>query len=408
MAEPTIAVAGGGLAGAKTAEALRAEGFTGRIVVVGAEAHAPYERPPLSKGYLQGNAERDSVLVHPPQWYDDNAVELRLGSPVTAVDTGSHEITTADGYRLGWDTLVLATGSRPRLLPLPDADPAGVAYLRDLGDSDRLRAGFRTDARVVVIGGGWIGLETAAAAVTAGAHVTVVESAELPLLRVLGPQPARVFADLHVERGVDLRLGRSVASVTATGSGGNAVVLDDGSELAADLVLVGIGAVPNVEPARDAGLSVDDGILVDEHLRTSHPDVLAVGDIANAWHPFYGRRLRVEHWANALNQPAVAARSALGLDAVYDRLPYFYTDQYDLGMEYTGHADPRSTEVVVRGDLAGREFIAFWLDGGRVVAGMNVNVWDVTGPIGALIRSEAQVSADRLADPGVALEDLAG
>ncbi|GAA4866915.1 FAD-dependent oxidoreductase [Pseudonocardia benzenivorans] len=411
----TVVVAGGGLAAAKTAEALRGEGFEGSIVLVGAEAIVPYERPALSKGYLQGSAERASLDVHPADWYADNAVDLRLGAAVTALDVAGHAITTADGDRTRYDTLVLATGSRARRLDLPGADAAGVHHLRDVGDSERLRAALRPGARVVVVGGGWIGLETAAAAVTAGAQVTVVEVAELPLVRVLGPEVARVFADLHRAHGVDLRCGVGVRDVVAgdSGEGANVVHLDDGTALPADVVVVGIGAAPNVELARDAGLELGGrdtggGVCVDEHLRTSHPDVLAVGDLAAAWNPLLGRRIRVEHWANALNQPAVAARTALGVPASYDRPPYFYTDQFELGMEFTGWFDPTQPyDLVVRGDLDSREFVAFWLVEGVVAAAMNVNVWDVTEHLGLLVRSRATPPAAHLADPAVALADLA-
>ncbi|GEL21890.1 pyridine nucleotide-disulfide oxidoreductase [Pseudonocardia sulfidoxydans NBRC 16205] len=407
MAERTVVVAGGGLAAAKTAEALRAEGFDGAITLIGAETDVPYERPALSKGYLQGGDARESIDVHPRQWYADNGVDLRLGSPVTEVDAEEHRVSTADGERLRYDTLVLATGSRARRLDLPRADPAGLHHLRDVADSDRLRAALRPDARVVIVGAGWIGLETAAAAVAAGAQVTVVEVAELPLVRVLGPEVARAFADLHRAHGVDLRLGRQVRDIVAAGDG-NAVHLDDGATLPADVVVVGIGAQPNVEAAVAAGLDVDNGVLVDEHLRSAHPDVLAVGDIANAWHPGIGRRIRVEHWANALNQPAVAARTALGIDAAYDRPPYFFTDQYDLGMEFTGWFDPAQPyELVVRGDLDAREFVAFWLVDGSVAAAMNVNVWDVTEHLGRLVRAATTAEPARLADPDVALADLA-
>jgi 3-phenylpropionate/trans-cinnamate dioxygenase ferredoxin reductase subunit len=404
MAEtPVFAIVGAGLAGAKAAEALRAEGFAGRVVLFGAEPHRPYERPPLSKGYLQGSAERDTVFVHGPDWYADQDVDLRLGTEVTAIDRPAHEVVAADGTRTRYDKLLLTTGSSPRRLPVPGADLPGVHYLRTLDDSDHLKAVFRPGARIAVVGAGWIGLETAAAARGAGAEVTVLENAELPLLRVLGPRMAQVFADLHHAHGVDLRCGTTVEAIRP-----GAVVLADGSELPADTVVVGIGITPNADLARACGLEVDNGILVDSHLTTSDPDVLAAGDVANAHHPLLDRHLRVEHWANALNQPAVAARTMLGQDATYDRLPYFFTDQYDLGMEYLGHSHPDDhDEVVVRGDVESREFIAFWLHDGRVVAGMNVNVWDVTDPIRALITSGEPVDPARLADPDVPLTDLA-
>jgi 3-phenylpropionate/trans-cinnamate dioxygenase ferredoxin reductase subunit len=399
MTEPrTVAVVGAGLAGGKAVEALRAEGFGGRIVLFGDEVHRPYERPPLSKGYLQGNDERGTVFVHPESWYGEHDVDLRLGAAVTGLDRHAHELMTDDGQPVHYDRLLLATGASPRHLRLPGADLPGVHYLRTLDDSDALRAAFRPGANVVVIGAGWIGLETAAAARTAGATVTVLESAELPLLRVLGPQMAQVFAGLHRENGVDLRLGVTVAALHGDGSAVTGVELGDGAVIDADTVVVGVGVTPNVDLARQAGLEVDDGVLVNASLRTSDARVYAVGDVANAEHPVLRRRIRVEHWANALHQPEIAARSILGQEAVYDRLPYFFTDQYDLGMEYVGYASA-DDDVVVRGDLEAREFVALWVRGGRVVAGMNVNVWDVTDRIRDLILAGEPADAFELPAP---------
>lgn len=409
---PTFAIVGAGLAGAKAVEALRAEGFDGRIVLLGTEPHRPYERPPLSKGYLQGSAERDSVFVHPPQWYAEHHVELRCDTEVTALDRHSHELVTDDGSRLRYDKLLLTTGATPRQLTLPGSDLKGLHYLRTLEDSDRLKDSLRPGARVVIVGAGWIGLESAAAARSAGAHVTVLEHAELPLLRVLGPEMATVFANLHTDHSVDLRCGVTVAAIrpaTADRSAAGAVLLADGTQLDADVIIVGVGVTPNVELARAGGLNVDNGVLVDENLRTSDRDILAAGDVANAYHPLLRRRIRVEHWANALHQPATAAATMLGHTATYDRLPYFFTDQYELGMEYTGYAEPDDyDQVVIRGDTKARKFIAFWLHDRRVLAGMNVNVWDVTEPIKGMIQSGARVDPERLADPDVPLAQLAG
>ncbi|GAA5612640.1 NAD(P)/FAD-dependent oxidoreductase [Streptomyces platensis] len=400
-------IAGAGLAGAKAAETLRKEGFDGPLVLVGDEHERPYERPPLSKGYLLGTAERESAYVHPPEWYAEHEVDLRLGQAVTALDPAGHEVTLADGSRLGYAKLLLATGSTPRPLPVPGADLDGVHSLRRLPDSDRLKELFRSASRIVVIGAGWIGLETTAAARTAGVEVTVLESAALPLLRVLGPEAARVFAKLHTDHGVELRCGVQVAEITGTNGAVDGVLLADGSRIGADAVIVGVGITPNTSQAAAAGLKVDNGVVVDERLCSSHPDVFAAGDVANAYHPVLGRHLRVEHWANALHQPQTAARAMLGQDVRYDRLPYFFTDQYDLGMEYTGYAEPEGYDrVVFRGDVDAREFIAFWCSGGRVLAGMNVNVWDVTDPIKALVLSGQAVDPGQLADPGVPLDTL--
>ena len=374
MSEPFVIV-GGGLTAAKAVEQLRESGYDGDLVVFARERHLPYERPPLSKGYLLGNDERDSVFVHDAGWYADHHVDLRLGVSVDAVDPVARTVT-AGGTTTPYARLLLATGSAPRPLALADDSGAPVAYLRVLEDTERLRQAFTDGARIAVLGGGWIGLEAASAARAAGAEVTVVESLDLPLLRVLGPEVAAVFADLHREHGVDLRLGARLTGVDRSGDGVR-LTLDDGT-VDADLLLVGIGAAPSIALAEGAGLDVDNGVLVDEHLRSSAPDVLAAGDIANAWHPVLGRRVRVEHWDNAIEQGKAAARSMLGEDVSYDRLPYFFTDQYDLGMEYVGHADPAEVdEVVVRGDTSGdRVFTAYWVKDGVVAAGMHANDWD--------------------------------
>ncbi len=324
---------------------------------------------------------------------------------MSRVDAAAHVIETESGERMPYDRLLLATGSVPRRISLPGADLDGVLYLRTIEDSDRLRAAFRPGARVVFVGGGWIGLEAASAAAEAGASVTVLEALELPLVRVLGSRIAEVFAQLHREHGVDLRTSVQVASIEGDSGRASAVVLADGTRLPADTVVVGVGAAPLVELAEGAGLKVDNGVLVDAQGRTSDRDIFAAGDIANHEHPSLGRRIRVEHWANALNQPAAVASGMLDGEAVYDDLPYFYTDQYDLGMEYIGMGGP-DDEVVVRGDLQAREFIAFWLSNGRVVAGMNVNIWDVVDDIKELIRSGQTVDPARLADPDVPLASL--
>jgi 3-phenylpropionate/trans-cinnamate dioxygenase ferredoxin reductase component len=403
----TFVIVGGGLAGAKAAETLRAEGYDGQVVLVSAEAERPYERPPLSKGYLLGSEERDSAFVHPKGWYDEHNVELRLSTRATALDPAAHEVQLAGAERLGYDKLLLTTGSTPRRLDVPGAESDGVLYLRELPDADRIRAALTSGSRVVVIGAGWIGLEVASAGRHHGAEVTVLEVSALPLQRVLGDDVAKVFADLHREHDVDLRLGTGVERIRSVESG--MVVVDTtGQEIEADTVIVGVGIRPALEIAEAAELAIDDGVAVDASLRTSDPDVYAAGDVAAAEHPILRTRIRVEHWANALNGGPVAAKSMLGQDVVYDELPYFFTDQYDLGMEYIGHAPPGSYDrVVVRGDLAGREFQAFWLSGGRAIAGMHVNLWDDgIDPIKAVVASGRTLDADRLADPSVPLDQV--
>jgi NADPH-dependent 2,4-dienoyl-CoA reductase/sulfur reductase-like enzyme len=312
-----------------------------------------------------------------------------------------------DGDSLGYDKLVLATGAVPRRLPVAGADADGVYYLRTRDDSDAIRSVFGEGRRLVVIGGGWIGLEVAAAARGAGTEVTLVEAAELPLLGVLGKELATVFADLHRAHGVRLRLSATVEEFTTDGGRVTGVRVD-GETIPADAVVVGVGVAPDVTLAESAGLAVDNGVLVDARLRTSDADIFAVGDIANHDHPLLGRRVRVEHWATALNQPAVAVAALLGGDAPYSELPYFFSDQYDLGMEYIGFAPPGSyARVAVRGDLDKREFVAFWLDDeSHVLAAMTVNVWDVVDQIKPLITGGVPVDAGRLADPAVDYADL--
>lgn len=402
----TFVIVGGGLAGAKLAESLRDKDFDGDIVLFCAEDHLPYERPPLSKDHLILGKPLDAFTVHPGDWYRDHRVDLRLGTTVTALDPAAHTVTLPDGGTLRYDKAALATGSRSRRPPIPGADASNVRYLRTVDESDGLLASLTHGARLVIVGAGWIGLEIAAAARGREVTVTVVESATLPLLGALGPEMGTVFAELHREHGVDLRLESAVEEIVTTGDRAVGVRLGTGEVLDADVVLVAVGAAPNVELAQAAGLDVDGGVLVDASLTTSDPDVVAVGDIAAQLHPVLGTRVRVEHWANALNQPAIAAATMLGQQAEYSSLPYFFTDQYELGMEYVGHTPNGYARVVVRGDAARHEFVAFWLDDAdRVLAGMNVNVWDVTDAIKALIGSGRPVDAERLADPGVPLDD---
>ena len=358
-----IVVVGAGLAGATAVTAWREGGHDGPLVLLGAESHPPYERPPLSKGYLLGNDPIESAFVHDRQWYAAHDIDLRTGAFVTDLDLGRKSVSLLDGTEIAYDQLLLATGSRPRRLPLADDSGVPTAYLRTIEDSDRIRAAFGPGHRIVIIGAGWIGLEVAAAARAAGTEVTVFEVAELPLLRVLGPRVAQAFADLHRAHGVDLRLGTAVSAADLAG---------------ATLVVVGVGVAPDASLAQRAGLAVDKGLLVDATLRASHPGVYAVGDIANHDHPLLRRRVRVEHWDTAIEQAKVAAHNLVGGQEAeaYDRLPYFFTDQYDLGMEYVGYAAADAdTEVVVQGDLGAEQWRAYWVSGGVVVAGMHVNEW---------------------------------
>jgi NADPH-dependent 2,4-dienoyl-CoA reductase/sulfur reductase-like enzyme len=418
-ADQTFVIVGGGLAGAKAAETLRAEGFTGRVILICDERDHPYERPPLSKGYLLGKEERDSVFVHEPAWYAQHDIELHLGQTVDAVDRAAKTVRFGeDGTVVHYDKLLLATGAEPRRLDIPGTGLAGVHHLRRLSHAERLKrvltALGRDNGHLVIAGGGWIGLEVAAAAREYGAEVTVVEPAPTPLHGVLGPELGQVFAELHREHGVRFHFGARLTEIVGQDGMVLAVRTDDGEEHPAHEVLAAIGAAPRTALAQAAGLEIADpahggGVVVDEQLRTSDPDIHAAGDVVSFPHGLFGTRLRVEHWANALNGGPAAARAMLGQDVVHDRVPYVFSDQYDLGMEYSGWAPPGSyDEVVIRGDAGKREFIAFWMKEGRVLAGMNVNVWDVTDPIQRLIRSGAPVDTEALSAPHVPLESLAG
>jgi NADPH-dependent 2,4-dienoyl-CoA reductase/sulfur reductase-like enzyme len=403
----TFVIVGGGLAGAKAAETLREEDFDGAVVLFAAEPERPYERPPLSKGYLQGNDERESVFVHPEQWYAEHDVDLRAGVTVDAIDPAGHTVAY-NGATQPYDKLLLATGASPRLIDIPGTDLDGVFYLRTLADSERLRSALGSGRRVVVIGAGWIGLETAAAAQQAGGSVTVVEPQPAALLATLGPELGGMFTDLHRSHGVRFLFGETAQEIHGDAARRvGSVVTSSGSVIPADVVVVGIGAVPNDGLASAAGLEVSNGVLTDAALRTSDPDIYAAGDVAYWFHPLLRRRIRVEHWGNALTGGPAAARSMLGKDVTYDPVPYFYSDQYDLGMECAGLPSPGSyDQVVYRGDREGMEFIAFWLSGGRLIAGMNVNVWDVTDDIQALIRSGRELDVNRLTDPEIPLPEV--
>jgi 3-phenylpropionate/trans-cinnamate dioxygenase ferredoxin reductase subunit len=406
MSEQTFIIVGASVAGAKAAEELRTAGFDGRVLLIGAERERPYERPPLTKDYLRGESPREKAYVHEQDFYEQHQIELETDATVTAIDPAQSRVTLADGRAFGYHRLLLATGAEPRRIPIVGSELDGVHYLRTLADCDALRERLQVGGRVVVVGGGWIGSEFASSARQAGLEVTVVDPISLPLERIFGAEIGAFYRDVHRDHDVELVLGerveafegeRAVASVRTAA----------GRVIECDFVIVGIGVVPRVELASSAGLATDNGILVDEKLQTSTPDVFAAGDVARAFHPFYGERIRVEHWANALNQGHAAAHAMLGEPVSYDRIPYFFSDQYDVGMEYSGHA-PRWDEVVFRGDPADGEFIAFWLRERRVLAGMNVNVWDVNEHVQALIRSRQPIDVAALGDRDTPLDSLVG
>jgi 3-phenylpropionate/trans-cinnamate dioxygenase ferredoxin reductase subunit len=400
----TFVIVGAGMAGGKAVETLREEGFDGRIVLLGAEPERPYERPPLSKDYLRGEADRSAVyLQENGNWYAEHDVELRESTTAASLDVGGRAVVLADGERVDYDALLLATGAEPKRPPIPGTDLDGVHVLRTFEDSDTLRAVIDRGGRLVVVGAGWIGCEVAASARQKGMEVALVEPQSVPLQGVLGPELGAFYRDVHADHGVALHLGSGVEAIEGDGRA-ERVRTSDGTVLECDAVVLGVGVAPRTALAEGA-LDVDNGILVDASLRASADGVFAAGDVANHDHPLFGR-LRVEHWANALEQGPSAARAMLGQDAVYERVPYFFSDQYDVGMEYAGHSRP-GDEVVFRGDPATREFIAFWLRDGRVTAGMNVNVWDVNEHLQELARSGASVDSERLRDPDVPLDELA-
>jgi NADPH-dependent 2,4-dienoyl-CoA reductase/sulfur reductase-like enzyme len=405
----TFVIVGAALAGASAAKALREEGFTGRVLVVGAESHPPYIRPPLSKGYLSGADERSSVFVEADDWYEKNDVELQLGTRVVSIDPATHSVVLGTGETVAYDKLLLTTGSSPRLLSIAGSDLAGVHYLRTIEDSERLHAALEQGGkRLVLIGSGWIGMEVAATAHELGNEVVVLERGEIPLAKALGDELGQFFAELHKEKGVDIRPLTEIAAIVGSDGAVTGVSLKGGEVVPADLVLAAIGAVPNVGLAESAGMAVDNGILVDAAMQTSIPDIYAAGDVANTFHPVIQQRLRSEHWANARDTGPAAAKAMLGQTVEFAEIPYFYTDQFDVGMEFSGYGPLLDgATVVYRGNKDGREFIAFLLDReSKVVAGMNVNVWDVNEAVQGIIRRGNVVDPAKLADESVALDSL--
>jgi 3-phenylpropionate/trans-cinnamate dioxygenase ferredoxin reductase subunit len=402
----TCVIVGASLAGAKAAEELRDRGFDGRVVLIGSEPERPYERPPLSKDYLRGESAREKAYVHAEAFYAERDVELITGRTATGLDAEGRKLTLDDGQTLPYDKLLLTTGAEPRRLSIPGAELEGIHYLRTLEDSDALRERLAGGGRVAVVGAGWIGSEVAASAREKGLDVTLIDPLELPNERIFGPEIGSFYRDVHAQHGVELALGDGVEAFEGDGRV-EAVRTGSGRVIDCDFAVVGIGVTPRIELASDAGLEVDNGIVVDAALRTSAPDIFAAGDVANAWHPFYERRIRVEHWANALNQGPAAARAMLDEQVAYERLPYFFSDQYEVGMEYSGFA-AEWDQVVFRGDRDSNEFVAFWLKDNRVLAGMNVNIWDVNDQVQALIKSRQQIDPGALADVDSPLGELAG
>jgi 3-phenylpropionate/trans-cinnamate dioxygenase ferredoxin reductase component len=405
MSDQTFVIVGASFAGAKAAIELRERDFAGRVLLIGTESELPYERPPLSKDYLRGESDRDDLFVEGDAFYADKEIELLLGHAVTSIDPVARRVQLErHGADISFDALLIATGSSPRRLQLPGAELEGIHYLRTIADSDAIRARLGAGDHVAVIGSGWIGCEIAASARQKGLEVTLISDQSQPL-QTLGPEIGEFYRNVHIGEGVELVLGDGLAAFEGDGSAVQRVRTESGRAIECDFVVVGAGATPNVELGQRAGLDIDNGILVDPRLQTSAENIFAAGDVANHMHPFYERRVRVEHWANAQGQGPLAAHSMLGSQRPYNDLPYFFSDQYDVGMEYSGLPDA-DDRVVFRGDVAGGEFIAFWLRDGVVTAGMNVNVWDVNEHVQELIRSRERVDEAALTDPGTPLQSL--
>ena len=391
-----LVIVGAGLAGAKAAESARMHGWDRPIRLCGNEHFLPYERPSLSKGVLLGTEQPMSTLVHQDEFDVTNEVDLLLGAAVKRLDVADRVVTLDGGRRLRFAKLVLATGSTPRRPALPGIDLGEVYTLRTIADALALKDRLVAGRRLAVVGASWIGTEVAACARQHGCDVVMIGAQATPLERVLGREVGLQMARLHADHGVQLLMGAGAAAIVGSHAV-EGVILDDGRTVDADTVVLGAGVTPNVSLAVDAGLDVDGGVLVDASLATSHPDVHAVGDIANAVHPMLGRRVRVEHWANALHQGLVGGANAAGATLTYDRIPYFFSDQYDMAMEYSGWPVPWD-RVVFRGDPASGKYVAFYLAEGRVVGGANVNVGGVNEHVQTLIRSTRRVDVSRLED----------
>lgn len=397
-----IVIIGGGLASASAAKQLRTSGYDGDVVLVTAEPHHPYERPPLTKDYLRRDADRGAAFTAGEGWYEEHAVDVRLATTVVGLDVADRRLTFADGGTLGYEKLLLATGSSPRPIALPGSDLLGVHLLRTIESSDLLHESLLTAkrdgaGRLAVIGDGWIGLEVAASARTMGLEVTVLGRGAAPLGRVLGPEIGGWYGEVHRANGVDVRTEVQVRRIVGADQRVTGVELADGTLVDADVVVAGIGAIPNVGLAAAAGIDLRDaslggGVVVDSRLETSAPGVFAAGDIASIPSSHWGRPIRVEHWATALKTGPHAAKAMLGADTAYDKLPYFFSDQFDTGMEYTGFIDGQGgyDRVVVSGDRDAKEFVAFWLKAGQVQAGMAVNLWERIDRIEELIRSRRE------------------
>jgi 3-phenylpropionate/trans-cinnamate dioxygenase ferredoxin reductase component len=401
----SVVIVGGGQAGGWAAKTLRAEGFDGRIVLIGDERHPPHERPPLSKKVLAGEAAPEATHLFKPDALDALGIEWRLGERVAGIDRPARQVVLGRGERIGYDKLILCTGGRARTLPLPGSDLPGVFTLRTIDDSLAIGRALQPGKRVAVVGGGWIGLEVAATARGRGAEVTVIEALPRLCERTVPSEVSRHLLELHRKHGVEVLFGASVTSFSRRPDGAMALTVAGGRELVADVTVIGVGLVANDELAREAGLACENGVLVDTQCRTSDPDVLAAGDVAVAPNARLGRPVRLESWQNAQDQAIAAAKTALGQDVRYDPLPWFWSDQYDMNLQIYGFP-LASHQAVIRGEIAGGSFVVFYLDAGRVQAAVGVNSARDLRFARRLIDSRKPVRAEELADEGVALAKL--
>jgi 3-phenylpropionate/trans-cinnamate dioxygenase ferredoxin reductase subunit len=400
-----IVIIGGGLAGTGAAGSLREENFTGRIVLISSDAAPPYDHVPLSKNYLRGEPGHHQLFLHDESFYRQRSIDLRLGTTVTAIDTARHRVRLDSGEHVGYDKLLIATGSSNRKLRVPGNDLGGIFYLRTLADADRLKSALAHAGTMIVVGAGFVGCEVAASARQMGLDVTLIGREPRPMLKALGPIGAGFYADLHRAHGVHLHMGVGLSHFTGHDGEVHGAVLDDGTELPADLIVVGVGAEPAVGVAAAAGIPVDRGIITDEALATGVSDVYAAGDVASVPSALFADRPGGGHFAAALSQGPVAALSMLGQQARYEAMPFFFSDQYDVWMEFTGHA-VADADIVTRGDVAGGQFVVFWLRGESLVAAMNVNVLGVPDIVTPLIAGGRSVDRAALADPTVDLGSL--
>lgn len=401
---PEFVIVGANLTGGAAATTLRTEGFEGRIVLIGEEPHPPYERPPLSKEYLRGDATAEGTLLHPASWYGENDVELLMGVRAQSIDPDARTVRLADGRPIRYDKVLIATGGRNRRPALSGNDLEGIQDLRTIEDADSIKGEAEAGRKAVVVGAGFIGCEVAASLRQRGVEVEVVEILETPLQRGVGPDVGRVFEGIHRDHGVTFHFGHGVERFEGTGRV-EAVVAGSGKRIGCDFVVIGVGIEPNLGVVEGTGVRIDDGIVVDQLCRTNVEGIYAAGDVANHWHPIFERRVRVEHWDNALKQGAAAARAMMGSEAPFDDPHWFWSDQYDHNLQSIGLVFD-GDEMVIRGSLEERSFLAFYMKDGLLRAAVGLNRGRDVRRCGPLIRARRPLDPDALRDEDVDLKRL--